>query len=192
MNCTLLKFDIQNPCWYPMFNLYTINFWHFLVGLGVWFKMLLRSLQRFLAGNTSCFYIFYISWHPPAPYPISSCVMSLLYEVKTPESLYFFLFSLDLPGRFDLIWKTSRHPFALRSPNLRRRWRAPWWGVKGETAHHPHGPKDVAPSKRRCPKLMHWLDHPTQPLQESQSCLSMESARAWWRKVSQNPWKEER
>ena len=36
--------------------------------------------------------MFYISWHPPAPYLISSCVMSLLYEVKTPESLYLFLF----------------------------------------------------------------------------------------------------
>lgn len=67
-----------------------------------------------------------------------------------------------LPGTFDWSWTTSRPPFPLRSPNLRRRWRAPWWGAKGETAHHPHGPKDVAPSKIRCPKSMHWLDHPTQ------------------------------
>lgn len=82
------------------------------------------------------------------------------------------------------------HGRPLRSPNLRRRWRAPWWGAKGETAHHPHGPKDVAPSKIRCPKSMHWLDHPTQPLQESQSSLSMESARAWWRKGStKSNWK---
>ena len=68
-----------------------------------------------------------------------------------------------LPGTFDWSWTTSRPPFPLRSPNLRRRWRAPWWDAKGETAHHPHGPKDVAPSKIRCPKSMHGLDRPTQP-----------------------------
>lgn len=53
----------------------------------------------------------------------------------------------------------------LRCPNLRRRWRAPWWDAKGETAHHPHGPKDVAPSSRsdvpnRC---IDWISPPRDP-----------------------------
>ena len=93
--------------------------------------------------------------------------------------------------------EVGRHfglPSPLRSPNLRRRWRAPWWGARGETAHHPHGLKDVAPSKIGCPKSMHCLDHPTQP---SPSLFKSHKAACPWNqqepdegKVPHNPFEK--